>query len=185
MFTFTMTAQDPLLPVVLTTTAPNGGPTKWQLGTDGADIRATTNVDDIVRGSGGDDTFDLTGTARDLVEAETDPAINGTDAVTGFTLGPATDVTDALLFSGPDVASLRRSRPDVEISGLESALGANSGFVGVNTQPPGLGLGTLTSAAGGPVDARSGGEIYLMVTDPTTACPAMSDPDAFDVPLTA
>lgn len=167
LFTFTMTVQDPSQPIALAITTPNGGAAKWQMGTDGADILSTTNVDDVVRGGGGDDAIDLTGAGRDLVVFEADPAINGTDTITGFNLGPAMDVTDALLFNGLDVSTLRGSGTDIEILGLGGSLGANTGFVGLNTQLADLGLGTLTSAAEGLVGAQSGDEIYLMATDGT------------------
>ncbi|MTI02430.1 adhesin, partial [Roseibium sp. RKSG952] len=167
--TFTMTVQDPTKPIELTVTTPDGGPTKWQIGTDGADNLTSSNIDDVIRGGDGNDTIDLTGAGRDIVVFEADPAANGTDTIAGFTIGPATDVTDALMFSGLDVSTLRGDGTDVETLGVGDAIGANTGFVGLTTTLTDLDADTIATAIEGLSGAQAGDEIYVLATDGTNS----------------
>ncbi|MEM9106545.1 MAG: Ig-like domain-containing protein [Pseudomonadota bacterium] len=127
--TFTMTVQDPGQPIILTLTTPDGGPSQLHLGTDDADTLIGSAIDDVVRGGGGDDTIDITGAGRDVIVFEADPAVNGADTITGFTLGPATDLSDAIMFSGLDVSNLRGDGTGFETLSLGSTIWNDTGFV--------------------------------------------------------
>ncbi len=165
--TFTMTVQDAGQPIVLTLTTPDGGPSQLHLGTSGADTLTGSNVDDVIRGGDGDDTIDLSGAGRDVVVFEADPAANGVDTISGFTLGPATDVSDALMFQGLDPSALRGDGTGVETLASGGTIGANTGFVGLETTLSDLNAGTLVSAAEGLIGAQAGDELYLLATDGT------------------
>ncbi|NVO57776.1 adhesin [Rhodobacteraceae bacterium B1Z28] len=163
--TFTMTVQDASQPIELTITTPDGGPTALQLGTDGNDTLTATEVDTIIRGGEGDDAIDVTDAGRDVVVFEATPADNGIDTVTGFTVGPASEVSDALMFSGLDVGSLRGDGTDTETLTLGSALGADTGFVGLTTVLSDLTAGTIETAVESFSGAISGDEVYVLATD--------------------
>ena len=163
--TFSMTVLDPSKPIALTITTPDGGPSHWQLGTDGADTLVASDMDDVIRGGDGDDTIDLSGAGRDLIVFEADPAANGTDTITGFMLGPATDVSDGLMFNGLDISTLRGNGSGFETLGLGDLVGTNTGFVGLTSTLADLGLGTLTTAAESLTGTQAGDEIYLLATD--------------------
>jgi len=178
--TFTMTVQDPNQPIILTITTPDGGPTDFQLGTDGNDTLTATGVDAIIRGGDGDDSIDLSDAGRDIVVFEANPADNGADTVTGFTIGSATDVTDALMFSGLDVSSLRGDGTDFEILTLGDALGSDTGFVGLTTILSDLTEGTIEAAVESFIGAVSGAELYLLATDGTDSVLVKVDYSASD-----
>ena len=165
--TFTMTVQDPTKPVELTITTSDGGPSHWQMGTNGSDAPVGTAIDDVIRGGGGDDTIDLSGPGRDLVVFEADPNANGTDTVTGFTLGPATEVSDALMFSGLDVSTLRGNGTGVETLALGDAISVDTGVVGLTSTLADLSANTVSAAAETLTGAQAGDEIYLLATDGT------------------
>lgn len=182
--TFTMTVQDADQPVLLTLTTPDGGPSQLHLGTDGADTLTGSNIDDVIRGGGGDDTIDLSGAGRDVVVLEADPTANGTDIISGFTLGPAADAADALLFQGLDVSSLRGAGTGVELLSAGGNLGANTGFVGLETALSDLNGDTLATAAESLNGALAGDEVYLLATDGTDSVLVRVDystPDAATV----
>ncbi len=165
--TFTMTVQDASQPVVLSVTTPDGGPTVYHLGTDVDETLTATDVDNVLRGQGGDDSIDLTSMGRDLVVFEADPAENGVDTITGFTLGPVADVTDALMFSGLNVSSLRGNGTGVETLGAGDALGTNTGVVGFTTVLSDLTSGTIETAVESLTGVQNGDEIFVLATDGT------------------
>ncbi len=163
--TFTMTVQDANQPIILTMTTPDGGPSQLHLGTGGNDTITGSDVDDVIRGSQGDDTIDVSGAGRDVIVFEADPALNGIDTISGFTLGPAASVSDALMFQGLDTSSLRGDGTGVETLAAGGTIGANTGFVGLETTLSDLNLDTITSAAENLNGAQSGDEMYLLATD--------------------
>ncbi|EEE36140.1 conserved hypothetical protein [Rhodobacteraceae bacterium KLH11] len=165
--TFTMTVQDPGQPIVLTLTTPDGGPSQLHLGTTGQDTLTGSSVDDVIRGGAGDDDIDLSSTGRDVVALEADPSANGVDTINGFTLGPATSNADAFMFRGLDASSLRGDGTGVETLSSGGAIGANTGFVGLQTALSDLDADTLTAAAESLSGAQAGDEIYLLATDGT------------------
>ncbi|MEX0279480.1 MAG: Ig-like domain-containing protein [Ruegeria sp.] len=165
--TFTMTVQDPSQPIELTLTTDDGGPVVFHLGTTGSDTLTATNVDNILRGGGGDDTIDVSDAGRDVIVFEADPLANGVDMITGFTLGLASDASDALMFSGLDVATLRGNGTGVESLAAGDAIGTDTGFVGLTTVLTDLNAGTLETAVESFTGVQSGDEIYVLATDGT------------------
>lgn len=165
--TFTMTVQDPNQPIVLTIKTPDGGPMVLHLGTDGDDTLTASDVDTLVRGGEGDDTIDLNTAGRDVIVFEADSTINGVDTITGFTLGPETDVTDALMFSGLDVSTLRGDGTGFETLAVGDALGLDTGFVGLTTVLTDLTAASLETAVESLTGAQSGDALYLLATDGT------------------
>ncbi len=163
--TFTMTIQDSGQPVVLTITTPDGGPTTWQMGTDGADTLTATDVDDMIQGGDGDDIIDLDSGGRDAVIFEADPAANGVDTITGFTLGAATDISDAILFSGLDASTLRGTGLGFEKLAFGDAIDTDTGFVGLTSILADLDAGTLAQAAESLNGAQTGDEIFMLASD--------------------
>jgi hypothetical protein len=126
-------------------------------------------VDTIIRGGDGDDTIDLAEAGRDIVVFEADPAANGMDIITGFNIGTATEVTDALMFKGLDVATLRGTGADVEFLSQGDSLGTDTGFIGLTTILGVLTANTIELALESLVGAQSGDEIYALTTDGTDA----------------
>ncbi len=168
LMTFTMTVQDAARPIVLSLTTPDGGPSRFHLGTDGTDILTATDLDDILRGGDGDDAIDLSGAVgRDVVMFEASPADNGADTITGFTLGPAAEVTDAIMFAGLDVSTLRGDGTGIENLNVGDAIGQNTGFVGLQTTLSDLDTNTIAAAAENLTGAQAGDELYLLATDGT------------------
>ena len=165
--TFTMTIQDAAQPIVLTMTTPDGGPSQFHLGTNSNDIITGSDVDDVIRGNQGDDTIDLTGGGRDVVVFEADPSANGIDGISGFTLGPAADVSDALMFQGLNPATLRGDGSGVETLLAGDTIGINTGFVGLETALADLSQSTIATAAENLNGAQAGDELYLLATDGT------------------
>ncbi|CAD0186886.1 hypothetical protein RUESEDTHA_03797 [Ruegeria sp. THAF57] len=163
--TFTMTVQDPGRPIQLSLTTPDGGPTDFLLGTGGNDTLVSTDVDNVVRGQSGDDTIDVSSSGRDVIVFEADPSDNGTDIVTGFTLGPAADVSDALMFSGLNTETLRGNGTGMETLNIGEAIGLHTGFVGLATQLSDLSKGTIETAAESLTGVQAGDEIYVLATD--------------------
>jgi hypothetical protein len=100
--------------------------------------------------------------------------------VTGFTIGSATDVTDALMFSGLDVSSLRGDGTDFETLTLGDALGSDTGFVGLTTILSDLTEGTIEAAVESFIGAVSGDELYLLATDGTDSVLVKVDYSASD-----
>ncbi len=163
--TFSMTIQDPTQPIVLTITSPDGGPSTIQFGTDGADSLTATAADNFIRAGAGDDNVDVSATGRDVVVFEADPSLNGTDTITGFTLGPASEVSDALMFSGLDFATLRGAGTDVETLMSGESIGADTGVVGLATTLSDLEIGTIENAAESLTGIASGDVIFVLATD--------------------
>lgn len=165
--TFTMTVQDAAQPIELTIKTPEGGPVAVQFGTNGNDILTAANTDTIIRGGGGDDSIDITEAGRDVVVFEADPNNNGVDSITGFTIGPAADVTDALMFSGLNVATLRGDGTGFELLTVGDTLGTDTGFVGLDTVLADLNAVTLETAVESLAGAIAGDALYVMATDGT------------------
>ncbi|WP_237212573.1 Ig-like domain-containing protein [Ruegeria lacuscaerulensis] len=163
--TFTMTVQDPSQPIKLTITTPDGGPSVLQFGTNGDDTLVATEVDNIIRGQDGDDAIDVSEVGRDVVVFEADPAANGVDTITGFTVGTASEVSDALTFSGLSFGTLRGDGTDVESLAVGDAIGSDTGFVGLTTVLGDLSDGTIEAAVETLTGVQAGDEIYVMATD--------------------
>ncbi len=178
--TFTMTVQDPTQPIELTITTPDGGPTFFQLGTDGADTLTAAGIDTIVRGGDGDDMIDLSDAGRDVVVFEADPAENGVDTITGFSLGSEADVSDALMFNGLDVLTLRGNGTNFETLATGDALGADTGFVGLTTVLTDLTAGSIEAAVESFSGALAGDELYVLATDGTDSALVKVDYSAPD-----
>ncbi len=162
---FEMTVQDLNSPVELTLTTPFGGPTVYQLGTAGDDMLTASNVDTFIRGGDGNDAIDVSNAGRDIVIFEADPAVNGSDVITGFSLGPASEVSDALMFSGLDVETLRGTGTDVEFLSSGENLGTNTGFVGLTTVLAELTDDAIETALESLLGTQSGDELYVLATD--------------------
>ena len=153
--TFTMTVQDPNSPIVLNVTTPDGGPT------------TAVDVTNVIRGEGGNDTIDVTEGGRHIVVFEADPSANGVDVITGFTLGPAAQITDAITFSGLDLASLRGAGTGTETLANGDAIGADTGVVAFTTALSDLNASSLADAAESLVGTDTGDVFYFVATDGT------------------
>ncbi len=164
---FTVTELSPGQPISLKLTTTDGGPSEFHLGSGSDDVLSGSAVDDVIRGGGGDDAIDVTGAGRDVVVFEADPVANGLDSITGFNLGPAAEVSDALIFSGLDAINLRGNGTDVELLSLGSALGSDTGFVALGTILSDLSDSTIEAAAESLSGAQSGDEVYLLATNGT------------------
>lgn len=163
--TFTMTVQDPSKPIELTITTPDGGPSTIILGTDGDDTLVATDVDNFIRGQDGNDAINVSDAGRDVVVFEADPAANGIDTITGFSLGAASDVADALMFSGLDLTSLRGNGTGVETLNAGGSVAANTGIVGLTTVLADLTTGTIEAAVESLAGIQAGDELYVFATD--------------------
>ncbi len=167
LMTFDMTVVDASKPIELTIATSVGGHSVFQLGTNGDDTLVATDVDNIIRGQDGNDAIDVSAAGRDVVVFEADPAANGIDTVTGFTIGPAAEVTDAIMFSGLSVGILRGDGTDVETLAAGDAIGADTGFVGLTTVLGDLSQNTIETAVESFTGLQTGDEIYVMATDGT------------------
>ncbi|MCA0928188.1 Ig-like domain-containing protein [Ruegeria profundi] len=163
--TFDMTVVDPSQPIVLSITTPEGGPSVFQIGTNGDDTLVATAVDNVIRGQDGDDMIDLSEVGRDLVVFEADPAANGVDTITGFTIGNASDVTDGLMFSGLNAEDLRGNGTGFESLADGDAVGADTGFVGLTTVLSDLSENTIETAVENFAGIQAGDELFVMATD--------------------
>lgn len=166
---FSVDIQDINQPVELKIVTPNGGDSVYQSGTTTDDTLTASNVDTIIRGGDGDDTIDLTGAGRDIVVFEADPAANGMDVITGFSVGTAAEVADALMFRGLDIATLRGTGTDVEFLSRGDNLGTDTGFIGFTTILGDLAANTIETALESLIGAQAGDEIYALATDGTDA----------------
>ncbi|NOD47551.1 MULTISPECIES: Ig-like domain-containing protein [unclassified Ruegeria] len=173
--TFTMTVQDPNQPIVLTIKTPDGGPSILQIGTNGDDSLTASRIDTFVQGGIGDDTIDVSASGRDVVVFEADSVNNGSDTVTGFTIGPAAEMSDALMFSGLDASTLRGDGTGFELLSAGDSIGANTGFVGLDSVLIDLNLNTIENAVESFSGAVVGDEIYVMATDGTDSVLVKAD----------
>lgn len=165
--TFDMTVVDASKPIELTVATTAGGHSVFQLGTNGDDTMVATDVDNIIRGQDGSDAIDVSAAGRDIIVFEADPAANGIDIVTGFTIGPSAEVTDAIMFSGLSVGTLRGDGTDVETLAVGDAIGADTGVVGLTTTLSDLSQSTIETAVESFAGLQTGDEIYVMATDGT------------------
>ncbi len=165
--TFTMTVQDPSQSIELTITTPDGGPGTFLLGTNGDDTLIASGVDNVIRGQDGDDAIDVSDVGRHVVVFEADPAANGVDIITGFTVGSSAEVADALMFSGLSFGALRGDGSDVETLAVGDAIGSDTGVVGLTTTLGDLSAGTIEAAVESFTGVQAGDEIYVMATDGT------------------
>ncbi|SLN73976.1 hypothetical protein TRL7639_04476 [Falsiruegeria litorea R37] len=170
--TFEMTVQDASKPIVLKLTTPDGGPTTLQFGTDGADTLVAEDVSNVIQGGGGNDSIDVSEGGRHVVVFEADPSANGTDTVTGFTLGPEAQITDAITFSGLDMSSLRGAGTGVENLASGATIGTDTGVVGFTTAVSDLNADTLADAAETLVGTDAGDVFYFMASDGSNAAMA-------------
>ncbi|WP_254443360.1 beta strand repeat-containing protein [Ruegeria arenilitoris] len=167
LMSFDMTVVDASQPIELSITTSVGGHSVFQLGTNGDDTLVATNVDNIIRGQDGNDAIDVSAAGRDVVVFEADPAANGIDTVTGFTIGTAAEVTDAIMFSGLSVGTLRGDGTDFETLAVGDAIGADTGVVGLTTALGDLSQSTIETAVESFTGLQAGDEIYVMATDGT------------------
>ncbi|MEM7176205.1 MAG: Ig-like domain-containing protein [Pseudomonadota bacterium] len=165
--TFTMTIQDASKPIVLSVTTPDGGPTTLQFGSAAADILTAADADHVIRGAGGDDSIDISEGGRHVVVFEADPAANGVDVVTGFTLGPEAQISDALMFSGLDPSTLRGTGINVEVLASGAAIGTDTGVVAFSTALSDLAAGTVADAAETLIGTDAGDVFYVIASDGT------------------
>ncbi|WP_170384434.1 Ig-like domain-containing protein [Ruegeria atlantica] len=165
LLTFEMTIIDPSKPIELSITTSDGGPSVFQIGTNGDDTLVATEVDNVIRGQDGDDMIDVSDVGRDVIVFEADPAENGVDTVTGFTLGSSEDVADAVMFAGLSFATLRGEGTDVETLAVGDAIGADTGVVGLTTVLGDLSESTIETAVESFTGLQSGDELYVMATD--------------------
>lgn len=182
LLTFTMTVQDATQPIELTLTTPDGGPTRLIVGTDGNDTLTAANVDTFIRAGEGDDTITLDTAGRDVVVFEADPANNGTDIITGFTLGPSSAISDAFMFNGLDVATLRGTGVDFELLSVGDTIGTNTGVIGLTTVLADLTDNTLETAVESLAATQSGDALYVLATDGTDSVLVKA---SFSAPATA
>jgi hypothetical protein len=106
-------------------------------GTNGADTITAANVDTFIRGRGGDDTINVSATGVNTIVFEPDPAANGVDQITGFTVGGALADRIAFAFSdGAPASALRGAGTMFELrtGDASSALGADVGLVVLTTE---------------------------------------------------
>ncbi|MES0824999.1 Ig-like domain-containing protein [Ruegeria sp. SCP11] len=165
MLTFDMTVIDPSKPIELSITTSDGGPSVFQIGTNGDDTLVATEVDNVIRGQDGDDAIDVSNAGRDIIVFEADPAANGVDTVTGFTLGSSVDIADALMFSGLSIGTLRGDGTDFETLEVGETAGADIGVVGLTTVLNDLNENTIETAVESFTGLQTGDEIYVMATD--------------------
>jgi hypothetical protein len=165
--TFDMTVVDASQPIELTVATSIGGHSVFHLGTNGDDTLVATDVDNIIRGQDGNDAIDVSAAGRDIVVFEADPAANGIDTVTGFTIGPAAEVTDAIMFSGLSVGTLHGNGTDVETLAVGDTIGADTGVVGLTTVLGDLSQNTIETAVESFTGIQAGDEIFVMATDGT------------------
>ncbi|MDX1742499.1 MAG: Ig-like domain-containing protein [Ruegeria sp.] len=163
--TFDMTVVDPSQPIELSITTPEGGPSVFQIGTNGDDTLLATAVDTVIRGQDGDDVIDVSDVGRDIVVFEADPVANGVDTITGFTIGDASNVTDALMFSELNAGDLRGNGTGFESLADGDAIGADTGFVGLTTVLGDLSENTIETTVENFAGIHAGDEIYVMATD--------------------
>lgn len=165
LITFDMTVQDVSQPIELTFTSDEGGPTTLRLGTTSNDNLVASNTDNIIRGQEGDDTIDVTAAGRDIVIFEADPGRNGTDTIMGFTIGPKADVTDAIMFSGLDVSTLRGAGTGFETLETGGTVATDTGFIGLTTILADLTAGTIETAVETFGGVQAGDELFVLATD--------------------
>ncbi|MFB9150068.1 Ig-like domain-containing protein [Roseovarius ramblicola] len=162
-----------------------GGPTELQIGTSGGDTLTASNIDSVIQGKGGDDSIDVSATGTDVVVFELDQASNGTDTVTGFTLGN-TFQSDVMAFLGE--ADLRGGGTDVESLGNGGPLGADTGFVIFTNALGGTDATALETAFEGLTGEAAGDEVYFLAGDGTDAALArvtVAAPDDASVEILA
>ncbi|MCR9124487.1 MAG: Ig-like domain-containing protein [Rhodobacteraceae bacterium] len=140
------------------------------LGTDAADNLSGTAANEAFYGSVGNDAIDLTDGGIDGVILNVDPAVNGVDSITGFTLGLGAD-TDALSIGGLVTSDLRGEGNNLQLVNDGSTVGANSGLLIVqetlaaaDAANPAFFNGTYTLQG---LDA--GDTFYIMSTDGTNS----------------
>lgn len=104
------------------------GPSELLLGSDIGESLVAASLDSTIRGRGGNDDIDVSLGGVNTVLFEPTQALNGTDTVTGFSLGVETALPDRIGFAGLDNADLRGSGANAEVIG-GGAIGANTGFV--------------------------------------------------------
>ncbi|MCC5961182.1 MAG: hypothetical protein JJU08_17780 [Rhodobacteraceae bacterium] len=139
------------------------------IGTNGDDTLTATNTDTLIRGRGGDDTIDMSAGGVNTVIFEADPAANGVDTITGFSVAPDTALPDRIGFAGLDNATLRGDGTDFQALGIGGTLGTDTGFVVLTFDLGGLTAVDLATAAEGLVGEAGGDFIYLLATDGTNA----------------
>ena len=107
----------------------------------------------------------MTAAGRDIVIFEADPGRNGTDTIMGFTIGPKADVTDAIMFSGLDVSTLRGAGTGFETLETGGTVATDTGFIGLTTILADLTAGTIETAVETFGGVQAGDELFVLATD--------------------
>ncbi len=144
-----------------------GGHYSSMFGTNGDDSIAANNVDTVVRGRGGDDALDLSGAGVNTVLFEADPAANGADTVTGFSIGGP--LPDRMGFTDLNHADLRGDGSDFEVLSGGGTVGANTGLIVFTTAMADLSDGAVRTAIDGLTGPADGDVLYFMASDGTDA----------------
>ncbi len=178
---FTMTDQDAAAPFTLNLTSPEGGPSATVIGSANADTIAAGNVDTVIRAHDGDDSIDVSSVSVSRVVLEGDQASNGTDTITGFTLGADSALADEISIEVASPAALRGDASTFDELTDGGAIGANSAFVNFTTALGGLTAGDFATAAEGLTGEAGGDVFYMLASDGSDAALArveFSAPDS-------
>jgi large repetitive protein len=168
-------------------------------GTNGADTITAANVDTFIRGRGGDDSINVSAPGVNTIIFEPDPAANGVDEITGFTVGGALADRIAFAFSndfqqsalrgagtmfelwtgdatgplGADVGLVvfTTSYSDEQVGDVLLALGLQEGDViyALAESIGGAGLVQITAGAGGSVNPQTDFRNIAVFNDLTVA----------------
>jgi hypothetical protein len=167
--TFDMTVVDAGTPITIDVTTPTDAPGQSAIGTALADTIAASDVDSVTRGLGGDDAIDLSAPGINRVVFEADPADNGSDTITGFSLGSDTALADVISFADLDASTLRGAGTAIETLASGDALGTDTGFVTFTTALSSLSAADLADAAETLIGENSGDVFYMLASDGTDA----------------
>ncbi|MEI4233884.1 Ig-like domain-containing protein [Roseovarius sp. D22-M7] len=144
-----------------------GGNYSSLFGTAAPDSIAANNVDTLIRGRGGDDAIDMSGAGVNTVQIEADPAANGFDTVTGFSIGGP--LPDRLGFAGLNNADLRGDGSEFHLLAGGDAVGANTGLIVFTTAMNDLSEGSVQAAIQGLSGPAEGDVLYFLATDGSDA----------------
>jgi len=143
------------------------GPSTSYLGTAGGDNIVANDADTLIRGRGGDDAIDLSGTGVNTVLFEADATANGFDTVTDFSIGGP--LPDRLGFAGLNNEDLRGDGGTFELLSGTDSVGANTGLIVFTTKLDDFEAGSVQSALDGLTDLADGDMLYFLASDGTDA----------------
>jgi hypothetical protein len=152
-------------PVILTV-APGqlGGGHEFIYGSNDGDALTARVMDSVIRGRGGDDTINVSAAGVNTIVFEPDPAANGQDQITGFTVGGALADRIAFAFSNNFPAgALRGAGTMFELRAADATgpLGADVGLVVFTTEVGDANAGAVLQAMG----LQAGDVIYVLSAD--------------------